>query len=145
MVGTEEHKALVRRFVEEAINQGTLAVLDELVAPDFVSHTAALPLPPGPAGMRLFLSATRLVFPDLHQSIEDLVAEGEKVVVFWSARGTQQGMLLGIPPTGKSATWQGMTLFRVIDGKLAGSWQVLDQLGLLQQLGATITPPAPAP
>ncbi len=139
-MSAEENKALVRRFIDAA-NQNNLAVFDALFAPDFVSRDTVVLVPPGPEGVRQLFTAVRAAFPDFHETIEDLVAEDDKVVARWTTRGTHQGEFAGIPPTRKPVTWKGMFIVRVVDGKFVEVWQAHDQLGLLQQLGATITPP----
>jgi predicted ester cyclase len=94
-----EHKDIVRRFMGQAFNAGHLAIIDELVARDYVLHVA--PEVRGPEGMKYFVTMYRTAFPDYACTIDDQIAEGDKVVTRWTARGTQQGELLGVPPTGK--------------------------------------------
>ena len=136
-MSTEQNKALARRFIEEIWNQKNLAVARELMAATYVFHTAGSPpgLPPGPEGFQQFASAFFTAFPDVHTSIEDQLAEGDKVVTRWTSRGTNTGSLFGMPATGKSATITGITIDRIADGKIVESWDELDQLGMLQQLG----------
>ncbi len=139
-MSAEENKALVRRFIDAA-NQNDLAVFDQLFAPDFVPRDTVMPIPPGPDGVRQLFAAVRAAFPDFQETLDDLVAEGDKVVGRWTVRATHQGEFAGIGPTGKSVTWKGMFILRVVDGQFVEVWQVHDQLGLLQQLGVRITPP----
>lgn len=87
----------------------------------------------------------RAAFPDFHETTEDVIAEGDRVMVRWSTRGTHQGAFAGIPPTGKTVTWRGVFILRVAEGRFVEMWQIHDQLGLLQQLGATVTLPAASP
>ena len=141
-MSAEEHKALARRFVAEVINGNDLAVVDELFAPDFQVRDSAFPVAPGPEGVKQVFVATRAAFPDLQETIEDLLAEEDRVMVRWSSRGTHQGPFAGIAPTGKAFVWRGVFILRVAGGRFTEMWQVHDSLGLLQQLGATITPPA---
>lgn len=137
-----ENKALVRRLVEEAYNGGRLDVTDELVAGDFVGHDPSLPEEVrGPAGAKELIAGYRAAFPDIHVTIEDQIADGDRVVTRWSVKGTHQGELMGMPATGKQATVTGMTIDRIVDGRIAESWDNWDTLGLMQQLGAI---PAPA-
>ena len=99
----EENKALVRHFFEEVLNQGRLALIDELAAPDFVYHNASTTIQ-GREPYKQFLSMYFTVGPDLHFTIEDEVAEGDKVVTRYTTRGTHLGPFMGIPPTGKHVT-----------------------------------------
>jgi steroid delta-isomerase-like uncharacterized protein len=140
-MSTEDNKALVRRWFEELFNQGNLAIADEIVAADHIYTDPSTPgLPPGPAAAKLTTDLYRSAFPDAHITIEDVVAEGDKVVTHWTARGTHKGDLFGVPATGKQATTTGMTVQRVAGAKIAETWQVWDTLGLLQQLGAIPMP-----
>jgi len=95
----------------------------------------------GPAGVKELIAGYRAAFPDIHVTIEDQIADGDLVVSRWSAKGTHQGELMGIPATGKHATVTGITIDRIADGLIVESWNNWDTLGLMQQLGAI---PAPA-
>jgi steroid delta-isomerase-like uncharacterized protein len=129
-------KAIARRFLEEAFNSGNLDVVDELVAPEFVNHDAALPEPGvGIEAAKASITGYREAFPDLRLTIEQQLAEGEYVTTRWSARGTHQGNLMGMAPTGKQATVTGITIDRMVDGRFVESWTNWDTLGLMQQLG----------
>jgi steroid delta-isomerase-like uncharacterized protein len=143
-MATEEDKALAHRFHVDIFQGGDLDAADELCAPDFVIHAPGLPpeLQRGPEGVKRFAAMLRRGFGDVVEiTHEDTIAEGDKVVIRWSSRGTHRGEFLGIPPTGKATTTTGIDIFRVEGGRLAELWQNWDQLGLLQQLGAL---PAPA-
>jgi steroid delta-isomerase-like uncharacterized protein len=142
---TDGYKAMVRRFVEEVANRGNFAVIDELFAPDFEVRDAVIPVAPGPEGVKQVFGAVRDAFPDFHETIEDVLADEDRVMVRWSTRGTHQGTFAGIPPTGKEVTWRGIFILRVADGRFVEMWQLHDQLGLLQQLGVTVTLPAESP
>lgn len=132
-----ENKALARRLVEEAYNGGRLDVTDELVAGDFVGHDPSLPEEVrGPAGVKELIAGYRAAFPDIHVTIEDQIADGDRVVTRWSVKGTHQGELMGMPATGKQATVTGITIDRIVGGRIAESWDNWDTLGLMQQLGA---------
>ena len=131
-MSTEHNKALVRRFIEEVWNQKHLASIDVLVATNYLDHTSGNP--PGPEGLKQFAEAYISAFPDLHTTIEDQVAEGDKVVTRWTSYGTNTGSFFGQPATGKSAMIAGMSIDRIADGKIFESWDALDQLGMLQQL-----------
>lgn len=134
----EENKALMRRFYEEVMNQKNVAVIDEFFAPNFVNHSASqLGLTVGDLPhVTQFLNVVMQAFPDLHYTVEDLVAEGDKIVARLTLSGTQQGAFMGIPPTGKHATISDIEIFRMTGGKAAECWVQVDFLGLLQQLGA---------
>jgi predicted ester cyclase len=136
-MSTEENKALGRRFFQEFWNQKNLAVADELLAANFVDHTPGSPpgLPPGPEGHKQFGSLYFTAFPDIRATIEDMVAEGDKVVIRWRVQGTNTGSMFGMSATNKSATFTGVTINRIVGGKIAEQWVEFDALGMLQQLG----------
>jgi steroid delta-isomerase-like uncharacterized protein len=137
-MSTEENKVIERRFTEEVWNRGNLAVVDELMSADYNSHDPTMP--PGSAGFKQFVLMYRSAFPDVHLTIEDQMAEGDKVVSRWTARGTHQGELMGIAPTGKQVTVTGMNIERIVGGKLVEGWSNYDTLGMLQQLGVIPAP-----
>lgn len=116
---------------------------DEIVAPEHVDRgSGALPgLPPGPEGSKMFVTVYRKAFPDIRFTIDEQIAEGDKVVTRWTGFGTHKGELADIPPTGKSATVTGIGVDRIVNGKIVESWGVFDQFGMLQQLG--VIPSAP--
>lgn len=136
-MSTEDNKALARRFFKEFWDQKNLAAADELMAANHVDHTpGSPPLPPGPEGFKQFGSVYFKAFPDLHLTIEDMVAEGDTVTTRWTTHATHTGELMGIPPTGKSITVTGITITRMAGGKAVETWTNFDMLGLLQQIGA---------
>jgi steroid delta-isomerase-like uncharacterized protein len=138
---SEQKKAISRRLVEESFNEGKFDVIDELVAPDFANYDPASPEEVrGPEGLKAFVRTYRSAFPDIRVTIEDQIAEGDKVVSRWSARGTQQGELMGMPASGKQARVTGITIDRLEGGKIIESWNNWDTLGMLQQLGAVPEP-----
>jgi len=132
-MSTEDNKANVHRGFE-AVNQKNLAVFDELLTPDVVFHSASTTMQ-GLAAYKQFLSMVCTAFPDLHFTIEDMIAEGDTVVVRYTTRGTHQGNFRGIPPTGKQVTVTGMFIDRLVNGKAVEQWFNGDDLGRLQQLG----------
>jgi len=138
---SEENKALVRRFVEEAVNKGNLTILDELVASDYVYHGPNGPQFRGPEGYKQLVTMYRTAFPDLRMTTEDMVAEGDKVVTRFSAQGTHRGELMGIAPTGKPVAVTGIFILRFANRKFVEEWENFDTLGMMQQLGVI---PAPA-
>ena len=131
------NKAVSLRFYEEVWNKGNLAVLNEIVAEDHVSSGPGTPpgLTSGPEGSKQLVTVYRNAFPDLHFTIDEQIAEEDKVVTRFTAHGTHQGELLGIPATGKSSTVTGMSVDRIVNGKIAESWGLFDQFGMMQQLG----------
>ena len=139
---TETNKTVSRRFFDEVWNKGKLTVLDEIVTRDHVnSGPGTLPgLPNGPEGAKQFVTAYRNAFPDVHFTIDDQIAEGEKVMTRWTAHGTHQGELAGIPATGKTTTVTGIVVNRLVNGKIAESWGLFDQFGMMQQLGVIPMP-----
>jgi steroid delta-isomerase-like uncharacterized protein len=134
-MGVEDNKALVRRCIEEPFNQRRTETIDELVSSDYVSHDPANPGIRGPQGFRQLVNMYLTAFPDSHFTIEDQVAEGDKVVTRWTARGTHRGTLQGIAPTNKTVNVTGITFSRVANGKLAEDYANWDTIGLFQQLG----------
>lgn len=136
---SESHKEVIRRFIEEANNQGDLSILNELVHPDYVFRSPSEELH-GPDELKVFFAGFRSAFPDLHLHIDELVVEDDKTVTRFTLTGTHDGELMGIPATGKPAKINGMVLSRFRDGKIAEEWEVLDQLSLLQQLGVVSLP-----
>jgi steroid delta-isomerase-like uncharacterized protein len=135
-MSTENNKALILRVNEEAINQGNLALLDELVSSDYVEHDPNYPQPVhGAEGLKQYFQTFRSAFPDLHFTIEDIIGEGDTVAVRQTGRGTHQGELFGIPPTGKQVTVAAMIFHRFVNGKPVESWVNSDSMGMLQQLG----------
>ena len=141
-MSTEANKAIARRFLEEIFSKGNLAVADEIIAPDHVNGgPGALPgLPPGPEGSKQLVMVYRNAFPDVQLTIDEQIAEGDKVMTRWTAHGTHKGELAGIPPTGKSATVTGVGVDRIVNGKIVESWGTFDQFGMLQQLGVIPKP-----
>ena len=134
MATPEENKALFRRFIDEVWNNGNLAVADELFAPDAFTPSAPQ-LPPGPEGVKVIATLWRTAFPDFHMTIEDLIAENDKVVARFTETGTHQGEFMGIAPTGRRMSVTEIGILRLVDGKVVESWYEVDMLGLMQQLG----------
>jgi steroid delta-isomerase-like uncharacterized protein len=139
---SEENKAIVRREHEEIWNsQGNLDAADEIYAPDYIGHDPTLPEDiRGVEAAREFAAMYRSAFPDLEFIIEDQIAEGDKVATRLTVRGTHQGELEGIAPTGNEVEIKGIVFSRIAEGKIAEDWGVFDILGLMQQIGA-IPPP----
>ena len=130
----EANKALTLRYWEEVANKGNLDLIEEICAPDYVCHEVDQDIR-GPEGVRQFIFMLRAAFPDLHVTVEDVIAEGDKIVQRWTGRGTHQGELMGIPPTGNRVSVAGITISRFKDGKVSEEWEVYDMMGMMQQLG----------
>jgi steroid delta-isomerase-like uncharacterized protein len=141
---SDQNKSLARRAIDEVFNQGKLDVIPELTAANAIFHDPGVPGGKfvGPDGLKQFVQIYRTAFPDIHLTINDQIAEGDKVVTRWTGTGTHKGELMGIKPTGKHSTVTGVTLERFEAGKVAESWFNYDMLGMLQQLGVvpTMTP-----
>ena len=131
---SEQNKELVRRVVEEIYNKGNLAAADELSASDLVIHLTSQEIR-GRDGAKQYVAALRAAFPDLHITIEDQIAEGDRVVTRWTVRGTHAGEFHGISPTGKQVQVAGTDIDRIADGEVVECWSHLDELGMMQQLG----------
>jgi steroid delta-isomerase-like uncharacterized protein len=139
-MSTEENKATFRRYVEEGWAKDGVEVADEVFAEGYVAHQPdGSEQERGPEDVKQFLRQYREAFPDLQITIEDQIAEGDKVVIRLTASGTHQGEFMGIPPTGNRAAWTEIHVCRIADGKLVEHWANLDQLGMMQQLG--VVPP----
>ncbi len=137
---TADNKALNRRFVEEVINQGNIEAIDELIDPGVVDHAVPPGFPTGREGAKQFFAMMRSAFPDLHLTIEDMIAEGDKVVMRSTWSGTHQGEFMGISATGRRVTVSAIDISRVADGRIVEHWEQSDALGLMQQLGVVSLP-----
>lgn len=137
---TEENKAASLRAKEELFNRGNLDVAEELFAPDFVYHEPGGEDWHGPEGVKEYVTMMRAAFPDLHLTIEDQAAEGDRVAYRWTARGTHRGELMGIPPTDRRVTVAGIAIARFSNGKTEEMWESYDALGMMQQLGVVPSP-----
>lgn len=135
-MSVEENKANVRRLNDEVFNKGNLALVDELMAPNYVFHIT--PEVKGPEGLKQYIATFRTAFPDLHITIEDMVAEGDMVAVRYMMRGTFKGEMAGIAPTGKQMALPNVAFARFKDGKQVEVWPYLDSLTFYQQLGIPI-------
>jgi steroid delta-isomerase-like uncharacterized protein len=142
-MSTEENKALVRRLIEEIWNQGHLAVFDELYAPDFLFHDPGLPQVRTREEDKRWIAGILKSFPDFQITIEDVIAEGNQVVVRMTGRGTNTGDILAPSPhpaTGKHVTITAIAIARVEGGQFVEIWHQVDWLGLFQQLGLIPAP-----
>lgn len=128
-MSTEENKQLVRRFMEGALN---LDAVDKFAAPDMIDHSRG---GAGREGLRQALGLFAAAFPDWQTTIEDLIAEGDKVVLRGVGHGTHRGAFMGIAPTGKQVAVPGIHIMRIADGKIVEHWAQVDDLGMMRQLG----------
>ncbi len=138
---TEDNKVVVTRFVEEFKNNANHDIVDELFSVDFVHHLTDPRLPPGRAGMKLLGQSIVAGFPDVHVTIEDLLADGDKVIERTTARATHTGEFNGISATGNKVQWTEVHIYSLENKKIVELWSEIDLLGLLVQLGAV---PGPA-
>jgi steroid delta-isomerase-like uncharacterized protein len=136
---SKQNKSIARKVFEDIQSQGNLALIDEIVASDYVGHTPPADIH-GPEGAKQYDALLREAFPDLQITVEDQIAEGDKTVTRWTFQGTHKGQFQGMPPTGKQVTMSGMTIFRVANGKIVEGWNNPDLLSMLQQLGAVPAP-----
>src|SRR5438874_1835366 len=135
-MSTESNKAVVRRIGDEFWNQGRVEVLEEVFAADVIDHYPAPGQPAGRDGVVALNVGFRRAFPDMRMTVDDVIAEGDRIAWRWTAQGTHQGELMGIPATGKPATVHGVSVDRFMDDRIVERWLNLDMLGLLQQIGA---------
>jgi hypothetical protein len=141
-MAAEENAATYRRWFDEGCSRGNLDLVDELYAPDYVTHAVGPDFPPSREGLTLFIQALRAGLPDLQCPVAEVAAEGDRVAGRFSLRGTHRGPLFGIPATGRPVDVGVMVIVRFdAAGKWVEDWACWDQLGLLQQLGVA---PAPA-
>jgi len=142
-MSTEENKAIARRVYEtfdRVISTGNMSLLDEVLAADLVDHNPAPGQAPGLEGVKQVFSQFRAAFPDFQSTVEDQIAEGDKVVSRVTVRGTHKGDFQGVPATGKQFAQTGIDIVRFAGGKAVERWGEADNLGLLQQLGVIPTP-----
>ena len=140
-MSTETNKAIARRVFEEVFNAGNLDLIDELASADVVIHYGGAEPVRGLDSYKRAFSASQPAFPDMHFAIEDLIAEGDRVVTRWTMRATHRGEYLGIAATGQQVAETGVSIYRIVGGKVVEGWVSSDDLGVMQQLGAL---PAPA-
>jgi predicted ester cyclase len=144
----EENKALMRRYYEQIDkaakdNRGP-SFLEDFVAPNFVNHNPSPGFSSDLEGLKNAYDHFLAASPDGYHIVEDMIAEGDKVVTRLSANGTQTGELFGIPPTDERFSMTGIAIHRIANGKIVEHWSELDNLGVMQQLGV-VTPPEPPP
>ncbi len=139
-MSTENNKAIAKRFFEQGLNQKNMPEFDLYFSPNVINHSIPPDLPPGIEGRKLFMSTFFNAFPDLHFTIDNLVAEGNMLVARWTSTGKHTGELMGIAPTGKSVTVTGIAIDRFENGRSVENWIEFDQMGLMQQLGVIPAP-----
>lgn len=138
---SDHNKEVVNRFIEEVINKGNLDAINEIMAPDMIEHEEmSSDMPQGREGTRQYMAMFREAFPDLHVTIEDEVAEGDRVFMRSTWHGTHQGRLMGVDATGRHVEFSSMDEIRIADGKLKEHWGVTDTASLMQQLGVAAIP-----
>ena len=135
-MSTEKNKAVARRFFYEVGNKGDLAAIDAFFSPNFVNHNPHSGSTSDLDGFKQTWVMFRSVFPDFHTTVNDAIAEGDKVVLYVTNRGTHGGEFLGVPPTNKQVAFKEMIIFRIVDEKIVERWGVSDMYGLLEQFGA---------
>jgi steroid delta-isomerase-like uncharacterized protein len=142
-MSTEQHKATARRWFLDIITQGHLTVADEIFAANHIIHDPHAPSggwPTGPDGLKMVATVFGGGLSEWHITLEDQIAEGDKVATRWTAIATHTGPTMGMPATGKAVRVTGVNVARFVDGKIAESWFNFDMLSLLQQLGAIPAP-----
>ena len=141
-MSTETNRANFRAVPIEIFNKGNLAMADEYFAPDYIEHVILPPgFPTGIPGLKAFVTMMRAAFPDFQYTLDgDAIAEGDMFAGRLTATGTNTGSFMGMPPTGKRATWTEIHFARMVDGKMVEHWANIDQLGMLQQLGVIPAP-----
>ena len=135
----EENKAIVRRY-REAHNKNNLSALDAIVAKDVISHNAMPGLPPGLEGGKMADNAVLESFPDMQGKTQHLVADGDKVIEWYTVAGTNTGSFMGAPATGKKFEFPTVVVYRLANGKIVETWGLNDSMTLMQQLGLMPTP-----
>lgn len=141
----EANKILVRRLMEDDISLGDEETADAIIHPDFFDHTNPPGMQHGLDGHKAIVRLFRSVFPDLKWRIDDLIAEGDKVVARTTMLGTHRGDFFGIPPTGRTVEMTGVHIMRIADGRIVEHWGSNDDLGLMRQLGVIPAPGEPVP
>ena len=134
-MSVEENKTIARRWNEEIWCKANLAAIEELLVTDFVFNYPPPGVEPDREVYKRVVKSYFVGFPDFKSTIEDMLAEGDKVVVRWTGRGTHKGEFMGIAPTGKQVTVTGISIIRIVGGKIVEEWTEMDNLGAMQQLG----------
>lgn len=140
-MSSEQNKAIARQLIEEVFNQGNISLIDTLLATDFIEHEELPPgVPSGREAPKQLTTMLRSAFPDFKATINDLIAEGDKVVIHMTWNGTQQGEFMGIPPTGKRISIGIFDILRIAEGQIVEHWGLMDSMAMMQQLGVIPAP-----
>src|ERR687886_690004 len=134
-VSDEDNKAFVRRFVDEVQSGGNTDLIDEICSPEFVNHSAPQGLPADREGIKILTTMFKGAFPDSYFTVEDMIAEGDKVVTRKTFHGTHEGEFMGIPPTRRRVSISLIDIVRIVGGRVVEHWSLADNLGMMQQLG----------
>lgn len=134
------HKDLIRRFVAEIPNQGNVAAIGDYLDPGYVLHFPQFPVVAGAEPFQRVPEAMKTAFPDLRETIEDLLEDGDRVVERLTLHGTHLGDFMGIAPTGREVTWSAIAIYRIANNKIIENWVEANLLGLLIQLGVLVAP-----
>jgi steroid delta-isomerase-like uncharacterized protein len=132
---SEQYKSAAQNLIAKGFNRKDLSAFEAYFSRDLNDHALPPGVPEGFAGRKMFYSALLAAFPDMHVRIEDVFAEGDKLVTRWFAHGTHNGDMMGIPPTGKQISVGGIAIDRFENGQSVEHWEIFDQAGLMQQLG----------
>ena len=140
-MSSEQNKAIARQLIEEVFNQGNISLIDTLLATDFIEHEELPPgVPSGREAPKQLTTMLRSAFPDFKATINDLIAEDDKVVIHMTWNGTQQGEFMGIPPTGKRISIGIFDILRIAEGQIVEHWGLMDSMAMMQQLGVIPAP-----
>jgi steroid delta-isomerase-like uncharacterized protein len=134
-VSAEDNKALVRRFIDEVQSAGNIDLIDEICSPDFVNYSAPPGIPADCEGIKILTAMFRRAFPDSYFTVEDMMAEGDKVSTRKTFHGTHEGEFMGIPPSGRTVAMGLIDIVRISEGRVVEHWSMGDNLGMMQQLG----------
>ena len=135
-MSADENKVLARHWNEEIWSKANLSVIEDYLAPNFVFNYAPPGMVPNIEAYKIAVNMFHNACPDMKYEIEDIIGEADKVMVRWVGRGTHNGEIMGVAPTGKSVTVTGISVLLINDGKIVREWTEMDMLGVFQQLGA---------
>ena len=138
----EHNKTIIRQFIDETLNKGDIEAAEKFVAKDVIEQVPFPGQGPGIEGLKDVLAGMRAAFPDMHWTVQEQIAEGDKVVSRFEWTGTHRGPFLGVEPTGRPVQVWGIVIDRLQDGKIKNTCILMDALGLMAQLG--VSPPEPA-
>lgn len=141
-MSTETNKAIIVRMAQQVWNEGRIDLVEEFFAEDYVQVVVGQPPETGYELVRQAVALARDAYPDFQLSIDEQVAEGDRIAAHWTMTGTHEGEYYGIPPTGKQVKHSGATFYRLSNGRIAEVWFLADTMALMQQLGAIPTPEA---